>query len=54
MKNQGDELKTPNENCPACQNNKIHNSEEWKKYHPDAGKGVDNRNKNIKKLQERY
>ncbi len=52
MKAQEDKIKTPNKNCSACQNNRIHNSDEWKKYHPDAGTGVDNRNNSIKKNNE--
>jgi hypothetical protein len=34
-----DKLRTPNPDCPACIAKKMHNQEEWKKFHPNAGKG---------------
>lgn len=41
--------RTPNIECPACQSMKVHSPAEWYKYHSNAGKGIDNRNKSIKK-----
>lgn len=35
----GDILRTPNVNCPACKNKRMHNKVEWAKYHPFAGHG---------------
>lgn len=27
--------------CQACREGLLHTKEEWRKYHPDAGKGLD-------------
>jgi hypothetical protein len=35
-----DKLRTPNLNCPACLTYTRHSEYEWRKFHPDAGKGV--------------
>jgi hypothetical protein len=46
-----DIARTPNIECPACHERRIHKQIEWQTYHPLAGKGVDNRdNKSIKKV----
>lgn len=42
----------PNLECPACYEKRVHRKGEWEKYHPNAGKGVDNRDKSIKKIQK--
>lgn len=26
--------------CPACQESRLHTAEEWAKFHPEAGKGI--------------
>lgn len=31
--------RTPNPQCPACQQNRMHNSDEWEAFHPMAGTG---------------
>jgi hypothetical protein len=36
--------RTPNLECPACYEKRIHKKVEWERYHPRAGQGVDNRN----------
>jgi hypothetical protein len=36
-----DILRTPNPGCPACKLGRYHNPEEWKKFHPKAGTGID-------------
>lgn len=42
--------RTPNIECPACYDKRIHSKLELKVYHLHAGEGVDNRNmENIKK-----
>lgn len=48
--------RTPNPNCPWCRQKKLHPREpvdELLLHHPDAGDGVDNRNKAIKKEGEK-
>jgi hypothetical protein len=32
---------TPNLNCPACIEKRRHTADDWK-YHPEAGKGLNN------------
>jgi hypothetical protein len=42
MRVKGDEatvLKTSNPDCPACNDMRQHNPDEWEKYHPLAGTG---------------
>lgn len=36
--------RTPHPDCPACKAKRLHQADEWKTYHPDAGTGVDLRN----------
>jgi hypothetical protein len=38
-----DVLRTPNRECPACRDDRFHVDEEWKRYHPKAGTGVEHR-----------
>ena len=35
-----DKLRTPNPLCPACGAKRLHAKDEWRLYHPDAGKGT--------------
>lgn len=39
LSEKGDEIRTPNLKCPACNTMRLHTAAEWKKYHPHAGKG---------------
>ena len=36
----GNEVRTPNQNCPACLAKRIHREPEWKEFHPQAGTGI--------------
>lgn len=33
-------LATPNINCPACLEKRMHQTDEWKRFHPAAGTGT--------------
>jgi hypothetical protein len=33
-----------NLDCPACVEQRIHNRDEWRDFHPHAGEGLDYRN----------
>ena len=39
MRNDLDILRTPNVNCPACKEHRLHTEAEWEAYHPDRGHG---------------
>ncbi len=32
--------RTSNPDCPACQAGRIHQPDEWTKFHPEAGSGI--------------
>jgi hypothetical protein len=38
-----DVIRTPNPKCPACLAFRFHTDEEWKQFHPKAGRGTDRR-----------
>jgi hypothetical protein len=38
-----DVIRTPNRQCPACRDFRAHVDEEWKRYHPKAGHGIEQR-----------
>ena len=39
MSNDPDIRRTPNPNCPACREMRLHTEAERKEFHPDAGHG---------------
>lgn len=41
-----------NNECLACKHKLQHTEQDWEKYHPYRGTGVDNRNSTIKKERE--